>query len=420
MVHVQHDPRRVVVTGLGALTSLGTLDEYWENLLAGESGIRSISLFDASDLAVQVAGEVDYEPSEYIDRKTARRMSRESQMALIAARMASDDAKLTSDYLASQGDRVGVSIGTANAGFGTLVDIAYQYTYHGRKPFPTALINGLPNMPAYYVGLEMGSQGPLTTISTACASGTQSIGTGLDLIRAGKADIVFAGGVDTLIRKEVIVAFDAMTVLTRSSNETPQKASRPFDKHRDGFVLGEGAGFLVLESLEHALNRNAQLYAEVLGHAASSDGQHISTPDEQGIGAQKAMRWAMQDAQIDPGEVEYINAHGTGTKINDPTETRAIKQVFGELAYQIPISSTKSMIGHCMGASGTLEAIACVKSLQEGKLHPTINLDTPDEECDLDYIPNQSREVSIQIAISNSFGLGGQNACLVLGNIATN
>lgn len=408
---------RVVVTGMGALTPLGALREFWQGLLAGKSGIRYITHFDPQDLGVKIAGEVDFEPREHIDPKSARRMARASQMALIAARMALDDAGLSQETVASEGDRAGVSIGTVNAGFDSLVDTAYQYTYHGRKPFPTALINGLPNMPGYYVSLEMGATGPLTTISTACASGTQSIGYGMDLIRRGVADLVFAGGVDCLIRKEVMAAFDAMTVLARSSNNIPEKASRPFDSDREGFVLGEGAGIFVLESLKHALQRDARIYAEMLGHAASSDAHHIATPDEEGQGAQKAMHWALEDAHLMPDQVDYINAHGTGTRINDPTETKAIKKVFGGSAYQIPISSTKSMIGHCMGASGTVEAVACVKSLQEGVLHPTINYDTPDPECDLDYIPNQARKVKIQTALSNSFGLGGQNACLVFGRI---
>lgn len=408
---------RVVVTGMGAMTPLGALREFWQGLIAGKSGIRSITHFDPQDLGVKIAGSVDYEPGEYIDPKTARRMARGSQMALIAARMALENAGLSQETVAAEGDRVGVSVGTANAGYSKLVDISYEYTYHGRKPFPTALVNGLPNMPGYYVSLEMGATGPLTTISTACASGTQSIGYGLELIRSGKADLVFAGGVDCLVRKEVIVAFDAMTVLARSKNDAPEEASRPFDKHREGFVLGEGAGFFVLETLDHALQRDAHIYAELLGHAASSDAHHIATPNPEGPGAQKAMRWALEDAHLNPDQVDYINAHGTGTRINDPTETNAIKKVFGGSAYQIPISSTKSMIGHCMGASGTIEAIACVMSLQQGVLHPTINLDTPDPECDLDYVPNQAREVKIQTALSNSFGLGGQNACLVLGRI---
>jgi beta-ketoacyl-acyl-carrier-protein synthase II len=413
----QNNQPRVVVTGLGAQSPLGPVDEFWTNLKAGNSGVRRTSLYDPQKLQVKVAGETDFDPSDYIDRKTARRMARASQLTLVAARQALEDSGLSQETVAAQGDRVAVSMGTANAGYATLVDISYQYTYHDRKPFPTSLINGLPNMPGYYISLEMGATGPLTTISTACASGTQSVGYGMELIQLGKADIVFTGGVDCLIREEVMVAFDAMTVLARSSNEFPEKASRPFDANREGFVLGEGAGIIVLESLEHALERDARIYAEVLGHAASSDALHIATPDEEGLGAQNAMRWALEDAQLLPERVDYINAHGTGTRVNDPTETRAIKRVFGKTAYQIPVSSTKSMIGHCMGAAGTLEAIACVKSLQEGVLHPTINLETPDPECDLDYIPLESREVNIQIALSNSFGLGGQNACLVLGKI---
>lgn len=408
---------RVVITGLGVQSSLGAVDSYWQNLKAGNSGVRRTSLFDPSKLEVQIAGEVDFDPGEHIDRKTARRMSRASMLAFVAARLALEDSGISHETISAEGDRVGVSVGTANAGFGTLVDISYQYTYHGRKPFPTSLINGLPNMPGYYVSMDMGATGPLTTISTTCASGTQSIGYGLELIQMGKADTVFAGGVDCLVREEVMGAFDAMTVLARSSNEFPEKASRPFDVNREGFVLGEGAGFVVLESLEHAIQRGAHIYAEVLGHAASSDAQHIAAPDAEGKGAQNAMRWALEDAQLNPDQVDYINAHGTGTVVNDPTETRAIKHVFGDKAYGIPISSTKSMIGHCMGASGSLEAIACVKSLQEGILHPTINLEEPDPACDLDYIPGESREVDIQITLSNSFGLGGQNACLVLGKI---
>jgi 3-oxoacyl-[acyl-carrier-protein] synthase II len=408
---------RVVVTGLGAQSPLGPVDAFWDNLKAGVSGISRISLFDPQNLDVQVAGEVDFDPGNYIDRKSARRMSRASQLTLVAARMALEDSGMSQEEVAEKGGRVAVTIGTANAGFGTLVDISYQYTIHGRKPFPTSLINGLPNMPAYYVSLEMGATGPLTTISTACASGTQSIGHAMELILLGKADMVFAGGVDCLVREEVIVAFDAMTVLARDSNESPEKASRPFDTNREGFVLGEGAGIIVLESLEHALQRDARIYAEVLGHAASSDALHIATPDEEGFGAQNAMRWALEDARLLPEQVDYINAHGTGTRINDPTETRAIKQVFGNSAYQIPVSSTKSMIGHCMGASGTLEAIACVKSIQDGVMHPTINLETPDPECDLDYVPLESREADLQIVLTNSFGLGGQNACLVLGKM---
>jgi beta-ketoacyl-acyl-carrier-protein synthase II len=399
---------------MGALTPLGTLDSYWQALKAGESGIRRISQFDPADLEVKVAGEVDFEPREHLNPKAARRMARASQMALIAAQLALEDAGLQREAVAEDGDRVAVIIGTVNAGFAMLVDTAYDFTFRGRKPFPTALISGLPNMPGYYISLEMGATGPLTTISTACASGTQAIGVGLDLIRAGKVDMVIAGGVDCLLRKEVLAAFDAMTVVVRNNQAAPEKASRPFDANREGFVLSEGAGVLILESLAHAQARGARIHAEILGHAASSDATHIAAPDEDGLGAQKAMRWALQDASINPDQVDYINAHGTGTKINDLTETKAIKQVFGQRAYEIPISSTKSMIGHAMGASGALEAIACVMSIKDGVVHPTINYETPDPDCDLDYVPNTARQTAIQVALSNSFGLGGQNACLVM------
>lgn len=408
---------RVVVTGMGALTPLGSLEAFWTGLKEGKSGIQYITQFDPADLNVQIAGEVQFEPHDYIEPKTARRMSRASQIALIAAYMALKDAGLEQEDVAKIGDRVGVTIGTVNAGFSTLVESAYAYTYHGRRPSPTALINGLPNMPAHYISTQMRATGPLTTVSTACASGTQGIGAGLELIRSGRVDMVFAGGVDCLIRKEVMVAFDAMTVLARDFSDAPEKASRPFDANRDGFVLGEGAGILVLESLSHAQKRGARIYAEVLGQAASSDAHHIAAPDKEGLGAQKAMRWALEDAEVNPEQVNYINAHGTGTRLNDPTETKAIKKVFGQLAYKIPVNSTKSMVGHCMGAAGAIEAIASIFALSESIVHPTINYQTPDPECDLDYVPNESREYKVNVALSNNFGLGGQNACLVLGAI---
>jgi beta-ketoacyl-acyl-carrier-protein synthase II len=411
------DNNRAAITGMGAVSPLGTLDSYWESLKAGKSGIRGITLFDPSDLNVKIAGEIDFEPGDHIKPKDARRMARASQFALVAAKLALENAGLGTEELRAEGDRVAVVIGTVNAGFAELVDTAYNFTFHNRKPFPTALINGLPNMPGYYISLEAGATGSLTTISTACASGTQSIGMGLELIRSGKADMVITGGVDCLIRKEVVAAFDAMTVVVRGNQAAPQKASRPFDANREGFVLSEGAGVMVLESFAHAKARDAQIYAEVLGHAASSDAVHIAAPDVDGLGAQKAMRWALQDAAVNPDKVDYINAHGTGTKVNDVTETRAIKQVFGKRAYSIPISSTKSMIGHCMGASGTLQAIACVKTINEGVVHATVNYETPDADCDLDYVPNTAREAVVRVALSNSFGLGGQNACLVLGAV---
>ena len=409
--------RRVVLTGMGALTPLGDVEQLWMSLLNGTSGIRSITSFDTSDLEVHIAGEVDFNPSDHLNPKEARRMSRASQMALVAARAARADSGFTQEEIRQNGDRVGVVVGTGNAGFELLVDMSYAYTYKGRKPLPTVFVNGLPNLPGHHISVEMGAYGPLTTITTACASGTQAVGEGVELIRSGRCDLVFAGGVDAMIRKEVVAAFDSMRALTRDFGDEPQRASRPFDADRAGFVIGEGAGILVLESLEDAETRGARIYAEVLGHAASSDAHHVTAPDEEGRGAQKAMRWALEDAGLTPEQVDYINAHGTSTRLNDKTETYAIKQVFGERAYQIPVNSTKSMTGHCVGGAGAIEAVVCALSLRDGKVHPTINYETPDPECDLDYVPNQAREVSINTALSNSFGFGGQNACVVIGKI---
>lgn len=408
---------RVVITGMGCLTSLGTLESFWKGLIGGKSGIRPITQFIPEDLGVRIAGEVQFEPKDHIHPKEARRMSRASQMALIAARMALEDAGLDKEDISKDGDRVGVTVGTGNAGLELLVDMSYAYTFKHRRPLPTVFVNGLPNLPGHHISVDMGTTGVLTTITTACASGTQAIGAGVDLIQTGRSDMVFAGGVDAMIRKEVVAAFDAMTVLARGYNDSPELASRPFDANRGGFVIGEGAGMLLLESLAHAQSRGAHIYAEVRGHGASSDAHHITAPDEQGLGAQKAMRWALEDGGVAPEEIDYINAHGTSTRLNDLTETKAIKGLFGHGAYKIPISSTKSMIGHTIGAAGALEAIVCVMSINDGQVHPTINYDSPDPDCDLDYVPNKPRKLSIKNAISNSFGFGGQNACLVISSV---
>lgn len=407
---------RVVITGLGAITSLGTIDDFWKGLLAGQSGIRKVRSFDASAMKTQIAGEVDFEPADYeIPPKNARRMSRASLLALAAAKMALADAKLTPEIIQKNSERCGVALGTANAGFELLLESSLGYRLKGSRINPTALINGLPNMPSHYVSAHSGAAGPFYTVSATCASGTQAIGVALDQIRSGRADLMLTGGVDTLIHPDVMLAFEAMTVLASKYNHQPERASRPFDAERDGFVMGEGCGILILESLEHAKARSARVYAEVLGQATSSDAGHSAAPDAEGKGAANAMQWALDDAGCSREDVGYINAHGTGTIANDVMETKAIKRVFGERAYHIPISSTKSMIGHCMGGSGALEAIACVKSLEEGLVHPTLNLERPDPGCDLDYVPNQARKVDFRIALSNSFGLGGQNACLIVG-----
>ncbi len=409
--------RRVVVTGMGALTPLGTLNSFWHSLKAGRSGIRNIRSFDPVNLGVKLAAEVDFDPTQYIPYKEARRMSRASQMAQIAASMALDDAGLTVEAIAENADCTGVVMGTANAGFGVLVDTTLAYKNQGRTPAPTALVNGLPNMPGHYISRLVGATGPLMTVVTACASGTQSIGEAAEMIRNGRADMIFAGGVDCLVRDEVMAAFDAMTVLASSYNDDPEHACRPFDANREGFVLGEGTAVLVLETLERAIARDARIYGEVMGYAASSDAYHSSALEVEGKGPQKAMRWALEDAHVPADDIDYINAHGTATKANDAMETYAIKRVFGERAYSVPVSSTKSMIGHCMGGSGAMEAVACLMSLVENVMHPTVNYETPDPDCDLDYVPNEARDHPLRTVLSNSFGLGGQNACLVLGAV---
>lgn len=407
---------RVVVTGMGALSPLGEAEAFWEGLLAGRSGVRAITRCETSALQAPVAGEVDFDPARHaIPPKQARRASRASLLAQAAAAMALADAGLEPADVRAGAGRCGVAVGTANAGFELLLDSALARRLEGARPQPLALVNGLPNMPAHYVSAYSGAAGPFLTLSATCASGTQAIAAALDQMRLGRADLMLAGGVDTLIHTDVLLAFEAMTALARAYDGDPTRVARPFDAARDGFVMGEGCGMLVLETLAHARARGARIRAELLGGASSSDAYHSAAPDEEGRGAAEAMRWALADAGLAPGAIGYVNAHGTGTRANDPMETRAIKAVFGARAYQIPISATKSMTGHCMGGSGALEAIACVRSLETGRVHPTVNLEHPDPECDLDYVAGGARAVELEAALSNSFGLGGQNACLVLG-----
>jgi beta-ketoacyl-acyl-carrier-protein synthase II len=406
---------RTVITGLGAITPLGsTIDGFWSNLLAGRSGIRKITQFDPSGLPCQIAGEIpDFNPTNYLDKKEARRLARSAQIALAAAMTAVEDAGLPATM--PNPERSAVYFGTGIGGLDVFEEsnrVFHTKGYSRVNPF--SLPGTLPNMPAYAVGRQFQCLGPNFTITTACATSTQAIGEACELIRRGAADIVISGGTEAMIRDFAIVGFIAMRALTSNYNDNPAEASRPFDLNREGFVFSEGAGALVVEELEHARKRGAHIYAEIAGHAASSDGFHMAAPDPNGAGPIRAMRWALQDARLNPQEIDYINAHGTSTPLNDPTETRAIKSVFADHAYDTPISSTKSMIGHAMGASGALEAIACTLAIKHGWLHPTINLETPDPECDLDYVPNQPRQVEVKATLSNSFGLGGQNACLVL------
>jgi beta-ketoacyl-acyl-carrier-protein synthase II len=411
---------RVVVTGLGAVTALGPAKSLWENLKAGRSGIRRIETIPIDHVPVQIGGEVrDFDPEQYIERKEARRMGRASQFAVVASAQAVEDAGMTQADIEAEGERVGVVIGSSLGPHEMAEQSTFKYKTTGyRKPNPLSLINSLPNMPAHYVSKFFQAVGPLTAPSTACASGTQSVGEASELIRNGRCDLIIAGGVESVLQDYAIAGFEAMDALATGYNDTPDKASRPFDKNRSGFVFSEGCGIVVIESLAHALKRGARIYAEVLGHASSSDAYHIAALDPEAKGAQRSMRWALEDAHLSTDSIGYINAHGTSTQQNDAMETLAIKRIFGEQAYSIPISSTKSMIGHALGGSGAIEIIASVMTLVEQVMHPTINYETPDPECDLDYVPNVARDVKgLKYVLSNSFGLGGQNASIVLGNL---
>jgi len=407
---------RVVITGLGAITPLGlTVPELWAGLLAGKSGITRITQFDPGDLPCQIAGEVKgFDPNRYINVKEARRMARCSQMVLATAQEAVRDSGL--DGGLPDPERSAVILGTAVAGWDKTREALQTLWAHGySKINPFLPPSCIPNMPAHHLSRQYRALGPLNTTPTACAAGTQAIGEAAELIRRGAVDLVLTGGVEAVVTDFMIAAFSAMRALPVNYNDAPERASRPFTKNREGFVFSEGCAILVLESLDGAKRRGARILAEVLGQSSSSDAYHVAVPDPTGSGAVRAISWALRDAGIAPERVDYINAHGTSTPANDLMETNAIKQVFGERAKKIPVSSTKSMIGHPMGAAGAIEAVICVQTLRHGKIAPTINYDAPDPECDLDYVPNAAREAGVRVTLSNSFGLGGQNACLVLG-----
>jgi 3-oxoacyl-[acyl-carrier-protein] synthase II len=406
---------RVLITGLGAVTPLGaSLKQFWGGLLEGRSGIRRISQFDASEVPCQIAGEVpDFNVELYLDRKEARRTARAAQFALAAAVQAVEDAGLPEQM--PEPERSGVVFGTAVGGGDKISEgIATLIKSGPAKVSPFMLPVGIANISAFLIAQRFHCLGANITISTACATGTQSIGEAAELIRRGVADVVITGGTDTLVFDWAIASFSAMHALPIHFNDQPERASRPFDAQREGFILSEGAGALVLESEEHARARQARVYAEVAGHASSADAYHFAVPGPDGLGPVRAMRWALQDAGLPVEAVDYINAHGSSTPLNDVIETKAIKALFGEHAYKLAVSSTKSMIGHPMGAAGALEALACILAIQHGWIPPTINHEFPDPECDLDYVPNQARQAEVNVTLSNSFGLGGQNACLVL------
>ncbi len=409
---------RVVITGLGAVTALGPVKTLWESLKAGRSGIRLLQTIPIDHLEIKIGGEVrDFDPTLYIEPKEARRMGRASHFAVAAAHMAVEDAGLTTAQIEEHGERVGVVIGTSLGAHEMAEQSTFKYKTSGfRKPNPLALINALPNMPAHYVSRFMRAFGPLNAPSTACAAGTQAVGEASELIKNGRADMVITGGVEAVLQDYALAGFEAMQALATGYNDNPEQASRPFDANRSGFVFSEGCGVLIIESLAHALKRGAHIYAEILGYASSSDAYHIAALDPEGMGATRSMRWALEDAHVNVEDIQYINAHGTSTQANDAMETLAIKRVFGEQAYSLAVSSTKSMLGHALGGSGAIEAIASTLSIVDKVLHPTINYETPDPACDLDYVPNEARDVpDLKYVMSNSFGLGGQNATIVMG-----
>jgi beta-ketoacyl-acyl-carrier-protein synthase II len=399
---------------MGAMTPLGlTMGATWRGLLAGESGIGRITQFDASQLPVRIAGELKgFNPADYIEYKDARRMARCSQVALATAKDALRDARLAVPL--ENDERVGTLIGSGVGGYERAIEGVDTFREKGlRRVGPFVPISMLINMPSYHVSTWSGAKGPISTVVAACATGTQAIGEAAEHIRRGDADVMICGGVDAMVHFTLLVGFCAMRALS-TRNDEPERASRPFDVDRDGFVLSEGAAVFVLEGLDEAQRRGARIRAEVLGHSSSSDAFDVAQPDPEGRGASRAMAWALEDAGVARQDVDYINAHGSATPISDPIETVAIKRVFGECAYRVPVNSTKSMIGHAMGGAGAIEAAVCVRTIEDGWIHPTANLENPDPECDLDFVSEGAREADVRVTLSNSFGLGGQNACLVM------
>lgn len=410
--------RRVVITGMGAITPVGnSVDEYWESLKAGKVGIGPITYFDTTDYKAKLAAEVKgFNAKDYMDAKAARRMEAFSQFAVAASREAMENAGL--DMSREDAYRVGVSIG---CGVGSLQNMEKEeqklLSKGPSKISPLMVPMMISNMAAGNVSIHFGLKGKSINIVTACTTGTHSIGEAYRTIQYGDADVMLAGGTESSICPIGIAGFSALTALTFSEN--PLRASIPFDKERSGFVMGEGAGVVVLESLDHALERGAHIFAEITGYGATSDAYHITSPAEDGMGAARAMMDAMKEAGVSPEEVSYINAHGTSTHHNDLFETRAIKLALGDAAYKVPISSTKSMIGHLLGAAGAVEFIACVKSIEDGFIHPTAGLTMPDEECDLNYVPVNGIKADVDVVLSNSLGFGGHNGTILVRKYGT-
>jgi 3-oxoacyl-[acyl-carrier-protein] synthase II len=407
------DPRRVVITGLGLVTPLGIgVEKSWSGLTEGRSGIVRISRFDASAFQTQIAGEVDgFDPEDYIEPKEVKKMDRFIHFGLAAATMAMADSGLKIDE--RNAAKVGVFVG---AGMGGLPAIEHYHKVLLEKgprritPFFIPML--IINLAAGQISIKFGAKGPNSAVATACATGSHAIGDAFKVIQRGDADAMIAGGTESVITMMGIGGFNAMKALS-TRNDEPERASRPFDRDRDGFVMGEGAGIVILEERTHAIRRNARIYAEIVGYGLTGDAYHITAPAPGGEGGARCMAMALNDAGVEPAQVGYINAHGTSTKYGDEIETSAIKTVFGDHAYKVAISSTKSMTGHLLGAAGGVEAVVSVLSIYNGLIPPTINLENPDTECDLDYVPNTSRKADIEYALSNSFGFGGTNACLL-------
>ncbi|MBU0544164.1 MAG: beta-ketoacyl-ACP synthase II [Proteobacteria bacterium] len=406
--------RRVVITGIGLVTPLGIgVKETWSALCAGNSGITEITRFDTAGFVTRIAGEVKgFRPEDFMSKKDALRSEPFIAYSVAATRMALEDSGLVIDN--SNYDRVGVITGCGLGGLGimekTILDIHKKGA--GRvSPFFIPLMIG--NMAPGIISILFGAKGPNESIATACAAGTHAVGDSYKLIQSGAADAMITGGVEAVITPSCIAGFNAMKALS-TRNDDPERASRPFDRDRDGFVVGEGSGILILETLSGALERGAHIYAEVCGFGMSGDGYHMTSPPPDGEGAARCMKSALKDAGITSGSIDYINAHGTSTQFNDMYETRAIKSVFGDKAYKIPVSSTKSMTGHLLGGAGGIETVFTALAISDGIIPPTINLDNPSEECDLDYVPNVARRVNVEVALTNSFGFGGTNASLIL------
>lgn len=403
---------RVVVTGLGAVTPVGNnVQTMWDNLLKGKSGIDYVTKVNKDEFPAKIAAEVkDFDYTPYINKKDARKMDLFTQYAVVASKMAVEDANLVIDE--SNADRVGVWIGSGIGGMRTFEEQHDRFNKKGYKrvsPFFVPMM--IPDMAAGQVSIQLGAKGINSCTVTACASGANSIGDAFKAIQRGDVDYMVTGGTEAPISNMAFAGFSSMKAL--SFNEDPAKASRPFDKNRDGFVMGEGAGILVLESLDSALNRGATIYAEIVGYGSTGDAYHITAPAEDGEGAKRAIKQALNDAELEPSNIDYVNAHGTSTELNDRFETAAIKDIFKEHANALAVSSTKSMTGHLLGAAGGVEAVISVKTIMENKIAPTVNYDTPDEECDLDYVPNTAREKEVKAVLSNSLGFGGHNASLI-------